>query len=193
MEMDVSDAEQVEELAEIAGAFLADLGGERYLVIHGDEAHANPVTQVFSGLSYDAIESLIFEWSPVAEQADGVVLVERFGRHVMVAALRDSANDCLGMLYADRRKPFDMDAVESISKFARHYLNLLLEICTLRTGAWAPAHTHEEATPHPQENTVVPETDDSWIDESWADEEDLPDHSRELPDLQDYIMLDWYR
>lgn len=191
MEMDVSDAEQVEELAEIAGAFLSDLGGERYLVIHGDEAHANPVTQVFSGLSYDAIESLLFEWSPVAEQADGIVLVERFGRHVMVAPLRDSADDCLGMLYADSRKSFEIDAVESLAKFARHYLNLLLEICTLRAGSWSPAHVNEEATP--QEVPAAQETDDSWIDESWADDEEQADYSRELPDLQDYIMLDWYR
>ena len=209
MDMDVSDAEQVEELAEIAGGFLGELGGERILVVHGDEEHAAPVTQVFAGLTYEAIESLLFDWSSVAETRTSVLLQEHHGRNVLLAPLRDSSGDCLGMLYADSKEAFPDDAVESLTRFTRHYLALLLEICTLRSGSWVAAPIEEEPVPREEGR----ETDDSWIEESWVEAEDAPedwqaqgwDPDKEpkptaednladlLPDLQDYILLDWYR
>ena len=256
--MDVTDAEQVEEMAEIAGVFLTDLGAERVLVVHGDEDHAAPVTQVFSGLSYEGIESLLFEWGGVAETSETAFVTERYDRHVVLAPLRDSSGDCLGMLYGDSRSPFPADAVESLSTFANHYLNLLLEICVLRAGAMAapppaaavpqeqppdpviqmylPAEEPqiEKAAPvspgprirlKPEEPLVPPGSRPSLasrrlalkaatqpkallptaeskkrpvplgapIDLPKPDEDDDGPVLHALPDLQEYVILDWYR
>lgn len=129
--MDVGDADRVEELAEIAAAFLADLGGERGLVHHGDESNSAPVTQAFFGLSYEEIDALHFEYGQLAEQVSGVYFVAD-SRQILLAPLRDQSGDCLGMLYADTLQNFAEDAVESLAEFAGKYLFSLLEICILR-------------------------------------------------------------
>jgi hypothetical protein len=209
MSVDGKNADPIEELAEIAGAFLGELGGDRVLVVHGDEFHPTPVTQVFGGLTYEGIEALLFDWSAEAEENTTVFLEERYGRQCLVAPLRDASGDCVGMLYADTSDSFAEDAVESLDRFARHYVNLLLEICPLYGGPWKPAPIDEEGVP-PEEDQEEEyqeppaETDESWIDESWDQPEDgepieEPSESLEeslvglLPDLQEYIMLDWYR
>ena len=201
LELDVSDAEQIEELAEIALAYLQDLGGERVLVVHGDEDHANPVTQTFEGLTYENIESLLWEWAPVAEKSTEVQLFERFGRKILLAPLRDSSGDCLGLLYLDTQGDVVGGAEESLQRFSAHYLKLLLDICVLRSGTWDASppsmeihdsdsweDAYEEAYQESRSEEVSEEDDQ---DQEEVSVERLPEGA--LPDLQDYLLLDWYR
>lgn len=130
--MDVSDADRVEELAEIASTFLTDLGGERGLVMHGDEDSSTPVVQTFFGLSYDEIHLLMLQFNEIAERFVGVYCDEARGRQILMAPLRDAVGDCLGWLYVDTRIGFPEDAFDSLTQFARSYVASLLEICVLR-------------------------------------------------------------
>ena len=130
--MNVDDADRVEELAEIAVAFLSELGGERGLIYHGDEGNATSVTQAFFGLSYDEVEAVQFEFAQVAERNLNVYWEVVRGRQVLVAPLRDPSGDCLGMLYTDTPERFSEEKVESLTLFAANYLRMLLEICIAR-------------------------------------------------------------
>lgn len=132
MEMDVSDADRVEELAEIASTFLSDLGGERGLVFHGNEDSATPVIQTFFGLSSDEIYVLVLQFNEVAERFVGVYSDVAKGRYILMAPLRDAAGDCLGWLYLDASTPFPDEVFDHLAQFARSYLASLLEICVLR-------------------------------------------------------------
>lgn len=132
VEMDVTDADRVEELTELAAVFLGDLGGQRGLVVHGDEESAAAIVQTFFGLTYEEMDSLLFEFGEVAERFVGVYSERRRGRYQLMVSLRDGAGDCLGWLYTDSETPFPEPAFDSLEEFARHYLSLLLEICVLR-------------------------------------------------------------
>lgn len=126
--MDVGDADRIEELVEIASAFLSDLGGQRGLVVHGDEENSTPVLQTFFGLSYEEIDNLLFHFNDVAERYVGVYS----DRGVLMATLRDAAGDCLGWLYVDSPNGFSEEAFDKLDEFARKYISWLLEICVLR-------------------------------------------------------------
>ncbi|MBS2040626.1 hypothetical protein JST97_36910 [bacterium] len=132
MEMDVTDADRVEELTELASVFLSDLGGQRALVVHGDEESAVAIVQTFFGLTYEELDTLLFEFGEIAERFVGVYSDLRRGRHVLMASLRDGAGECLGWLYTDTLNRFPEEAFDSLDRFARHYITLLLEICVLR-------------------------------------------------------------
>lgn len=126
--MDVGDADRIEELVEIASAFLSDLGGQRGLVVHGDEENSTPVLQTFFGLNYEEIDNLLFHFNDVAERYVGVYS----DRGVLMATLRDAAGDCLGWLYVDSPHGFSEEAFDKLDEFARKYISWLLEICVLR-------------------------------------------------------------
>lgn len=130
--MNVGDADRVEELAEIAAAFLTEIGAQRGLVFHGDEANSAPVTQAFFGLSYEEIDALHFDYADIAEQSTSVYSRGDQARQVLLAPLRDASGDCLGMLYADTLCGFVEGAVDSLDRFALQYLDLLLDICISR-------------------------------------------------------------
>lgn len=130
--MNASDADRVEELAEIASAFLSDLPGERGLVVHGDEDSSTPVVQTSFGLDDDQIDALLVQFNEIAERFVGVYSDDGRQRQVLMAALRDAAGDCLGWLYVDTANGFPDHAFDSLAQFARSYLTSLLEICVLR-------------------------------------------------------------
>ncbi|MFN8610840.1 MAG: hypothetical protein U0931_25080 [Vulcanimicrobiota bacterium] len=132
MELDVGDADRVEELVELASVFLSDLGGQRSLVVHGDEGSAAAVVQTFHGLTYEELDSLMFEFGDLAGRYIGVYSERRKGRYVLMVPLRDGAGDCLGWLYVDSLHSFAEEAFDSLDQFARRYISLLLEICVLR-------------------------------------------------------------
>jgi hypothetical protein len=130
--VDVSDADRVEELTELASTFLSDLGGERGLVVHGNEESATPVIQTFFGLGSDEIYVLMLHFNEIADRYVGVYSDEYRGRQVLMAPLRDASGDCLGWLYLDSDQVFPDEAFDSLAQFARSYLASLLEICVLR-------------------------------------------------------------
>lgn len=130
--MNASDADRVEELAEIASAFLTDLAGERGLVVHGDEDSSTPMVQTSFGLHDHEVDALLFQFNEIAERFVGVYSDEGRERQVLMAALRDAAGDCLGWLYVDTVNGFPEHAFDSLAQFARSYLASLLEICVLR-------------------------------------------------------------
>lgn len=130
--MNASDADRVEELSEIASAFLVDLGGERGLVVHGDEDSSTPVLQASFGLGSEEIDARLLEFHQVAERFVGVYSDEGRERQVLMASLRDAAGECLGWLYADTVHGFPEEAFDSLAEFGRSYLASLLEICVLR-------------------------------------------------------------
>lgn len=130
--MDVTDADRVEELAELASTFLSDLGGERGLVVHGDEDSGTPSIQSFFGLDSDEIHLLVLQYNEISERFVGVFSDQIRGREVLMAPLRDASGDCLGWLYLDSTGPFPEEAFDQLAEFARGYLASLLEICVLR-------------------------------------------------------------
>lgn len=115
---------------------LQDLGGDSLLIVHGDEDHAHPVTQVFYELDYSQIETELWEWSS-HDWTLAPVQAKRIGAgQALTAALLDRAGDCLGWLHMRCSGQFSATAKTELTRFASNYLDRLLEICLLRANPY---------------------------------------------------------
>ncbi|MBT9583690.1 hypothetical protein IV102_10075 [bacterium] len=160
-----SEAETVEELAEIGVAFLElDLHGERCSILHGDEQHPRVVIQCFSGFTVselDLFDWLQWTWDPQLQRPGSCLLLapsEFRGRHALLAGLFRQDGEYLGFLHADRDGPFSSNEQEKLARFAEHYgqqLGLLV----------SPAGYDDPAPPAP---VVVEEHESGLFHREWA-------------------------
>lgn len=123
-----SEAETVEELAEIGVAFLElDLNGERCSILHGDEQHPRVVIQCFSGFTVnelDLFDWLQWTWDPQLQRHGSCLLLEPSefrGRHALLAGLFRHDGGYLGFMHADRDVPFSSKEQEKLARFAELY------------------------------------------------------------------------
>ncbi len=134
--MELNEADSIEELAEMALIHLQDLGGDSLLIVHGDEDHAHPVTQVFYELDYSQIETELWEWSSHDWTLAPVQAKQSGAGQALTAALLDRAGDCLGWLHMRCKGRFSVSAKAELTRFASNYLDRLLEICLLRANPY---------------------------------------------------------
>jgi hypothetical protein len=136
--MELREADSIEELAEMALIHLQDLGADALLIVHGDEGHAHPVTQVFYGLDYSQIETELWEWSSHDWTAQPVQSRKSTAGRSLTAALLDGSGDCLGWLHMRCKSTAAGAAKAALTKFAGQYLQRLLEICLLEASPFQP-------------------------------------------------------
>lgn len=126
--MNPSDADTVEELAEIGVAFLElDIEAERCSVLHGDEQQSRPAIQCFSGFTVhelDLLDWLQWNWEGQLQTPQNLVDAEPEdfrGRYALLVGLHSSQGQYLGLLHADRLIPFSRDHQKALGAFALIY------------------------------------------------------------------------
>lgn len=126
--MNPSEADTVEELAEIGVAFLeVDIEAERCSVLHGDEQQSRPAIQCFSGFTVhelDILDWLQWNWESQLQSPRSLVDAEPEdfrGRYGLLIGLHSSQGQYLGLLHADRQIPFSRDHQIALQAFALTY------------------------------------------------------------------------
>jgi len=126
--IDPSEAETVEELAEIGVAFLElDLQGERNSLLHGDEQHPRVVIQAFSGFTLgelDLFDWIQWTWDVQLRRPGSCLLLEPSefkGRYALLAGLFNTSGAYLGFMHADRKRPFSSQEQARLARFAEGY------------------------------------------------------------------------
>lgn len=108
------------------------------MIVHGDEGHAHPVTQVFYRVDYQKIENLIWSWGSLSWE-EPLCCEELEGRVLSATvALMDASKDCLGWLHLSSSKGLGPEIYEVLPKFAEQYLARLLDICVLSAAPFEP-------------------------------------------------------
>lgn len=167
--MNPAEADTVEELAEIAVAFLElDLEAERCSILHGDERQSRPAIQCFSGFRLDELDLLDWlqwNWEPQLRQPQSLIAPQPAdfrGRFGLLVGLHSSQQKYLGLLHADRKRDFDDHHRASLQEFARRYSQHLE--CLMQAEEEVVA-APEPATPPPQPlETPVDLREFAWMD-----------------------------
>ena len=164
----VLEADNFEELAELAVGFLEqDLGGERTVVVHGDEQHASAVVQLFSGFSLkqaERLDAIEWQWQDLVARAGKVVVEPPSGlgkRAVMAAPLQKGSRSASGFLYVERSTAFTLEEQESLQEFADDYLDALWKLSPAIREANKPRSRSMEPPPLASANPLVASPSDS--------------------------------
>ena len=160
-----TEADTVEELAEIGVAFLElDLSGERCSILHGDEQHPRVVIQCFSGFSInelDLFDWLQWTWDDQLHKPGSCLLLEPAafrGRYALLAGLHRADGTYLGFMHTDRQQPFTATDREKLSHFVGRYGQHL--------GSLVPLASADEARVPAQRELFT--EDSSVLQPEWA-------------------------
>ena len=164
-----SEAETVEELAEIGVAFLElDLLAQRCSILHGDEEHPRVVIQCFSGFSIqelDLLDWLQWTWDPQLQRFGSCLLLEPEdfrGRHALLAGLFRQDGTYLGFMHCDGPTAFSSRDQEKLARFAEFYGRHL--------GTMVPRVPPEEVqTPAEESNEGADDTQAFHPEWAWMD------------------------
>lgn len=133
--LDPREADTIEELAELATSYFdVDLDASRCTVLHGDEQHARPVVQAFSGFKVhelDLLDWIQWTWGDRLQSPGSWIQLEPEdfrGRHAVLIGLHRPSGEFLGVLQLDRAKPFGTRRLSSLRKFSRLYSERLHEL-----------------------------------------------------------------
>jgi hypothetical protein len=133
--LDPREADTVEELAELATSYFdVDLDASRCTVLHGDEQHARPAVQAFSGFKVhelDVLDWIQWTWGDKLQPPGSWIQLEPAdfrGRHAVLIGLHRPHGEFLGLLQLDREKPFGTRRLSSLRKFTDLYSQRLHEL-----------------------------------------------------------------
>ncbi len=169
--LNVSEADTVEELAEVGIAFLEmEFMGERCSLLHGDEQHPRVVIQCFSGFKINELD--LFDWlqwnwdSQLQVQGSCLLLgpTDFRGRNALLAGLFCSDGTYLGFMHVDRERPFSHLEQAKLGRIAATYGH--------RLGSLVLGVPSEDVTESSVESSVEPSVEDclefhrEWV---WMD------------------------